>query len=1047
MKLTDIFIRRPVLATVVSLLILVLGIGGIAKLQLRQYPKMENTTITVTTAYPGASAKLVQGFITTPLEQAIGSADGINYMKASSSQGLSKITVYINLNYPPDDALTEITGKVDSVLDQMPSAAKSPTITKSTGDNMPAMMLGFTSKTMTSEQITAYLKNVISPEIFSAGGISEVNIMGGQQYAMRIWLNTNKMARLGVTPSEVLQALQQNNVQATAGQLKTKDLYINLNADTSLHTTAQFNQLVVRNDHGRLIRIKDIGHAELGSQSYDAKVLFNGEQAVFTGIQTAPGTNPLTVIGNVLKHLPAMRATFPQGLHMTVVYNGTSYIRSAIHEVIQTIVEATIIVLLVIFLFLGAFRSVMIPVITIPLSLIGVTFLMFLMGFSLNLLTLLAMVLAIGMVVDDAIVVMENIYRHIEEGLTGFQAAIKGAREIKGPVIVMTTTLAAVFAPIGFIGGVTGALFKEFAFTLAATVIVSGIIALTLSPMLSSRILNQQLMQGGFVAKVDHFLNRLRQLYHRRLEAVMNYRVVVLVIAIVVLCSCFFMATGTQKELAPTEDQGFVIVYGFAPSSANLNYLERYNADVSKVFKNFPQAVQDTFLVDGFYANNVLFGGMILKPWSQRSVTQMQLAPMVQQQLNQIPGVYLQANQLPALPGVPFGPPIQFVVTSTRSHKVLYHVVRKLAQTAQQSGLFLYAHSTLSYDMPEIQIHINRAKAADMGISMQQVASALSVMVGDNLVNYFSKQGYSYEVIPQVSDPLRSDIQKLRNIHIKTGQGKLVPLSTIVTFKQKTEPASLSQFQQLNSDTIEAIPEPGVSMGQALAYLQKTAKHMLPSSMSYHYAGASRQYVQAGNTMLYAFIFALIVIFLVLSAQFESFRDPLVVLISVPMSICGALIPLYLGFATMNIYTEIGLITLIGLISKHGILMVDFANRLQDEGKSIKAAIIEAASIRLRPILMTAFAMIFGVVPLIFATGAGAVSRFDIGLVIAMGMAIGTCFTLFVVPVMYTFIAKDRQKLNVRYRSEAAQMAELNASIEDSEARQHLSGNQDDGVK
>ena len=1027
MKFTDIFIKRPVLASVVSLLILVVGIGSIAKLQLRQYPKMDNTTITVTTAYPGANARLVQGFITTPLEQAIGSADGINYMTATSAQDLSTIVVHVKLNYPPDNALTEVTGKVNSVLDQLPEGSKSPTITKATGETMPALILGFTSKSMTPEQITAYLNNVVSPEIFSVGGISQVMIMGAQQYAMRIWLNAKKMAQLGVTPDEVQQALLNNNVQSTAGQLKTKYLYLNLDADTNLHTAAQFNNLVVKNDHGHLIRLKDVGKAELGSESYNSSVLFNGKQAVFTGIETSPGSNPLTVIGNVIKHLPSVQSKFPPGLKMKVVYNSTTYISTAIEEVIQTIVEATIIVMIVIFLFLGALRSVMVPVVTIPLSLIGVTFLMFLMGFSINLLTLLAMVLAIGMVVDDAIVVMENIYRHLEEGLTPFQSAIKGAREITGPIVVMTTTLAAVFAPIGFLGGITGALFKEFAFTLAAAVIISGIIALTFSPMMCSKIITRDLMDVSFVKRVDRFLNKLKEVYRRRLTASMSYRPFILFMAIVVLASCFFMVTGTKKELAPMEDQGFVIVYGIAPSAANIHYLERYDHTLEKIFHEFPQ-MHDSFLVNGFNANNILFGGMILKPWNQRKLTQMKLVPMIQKKLAQVPGLLLQANQVPPLPGVAFGPPVQFVVTTTQSHKALFNVVNKLAAQAKKSGLFIYVANNLRYDNPQINIKINRSKAADMGITMQQISTALNVMIGDNLVNYFDKQGYSYEVIPQVTDGLRNDLKQLRNIHIKTSSGKLVPLSTIVTFQQATQPSSLNQFQQLNSATLEAVPIPGVTMGQALTYLQNTAHHLLPRNMSYDYSGQSRQYEQEGNAMMYAFIFALIVIFLVLSAQFESFRDPFIVLISVPMSICGALIPLYLGFATLNIYTEIGLITLIGLISKHGILMVEFANKLQEQGMPVREAIIEAASIRLRPILMTTFAMIFGVVPLILATGAGAVSRFNVGLVIAMGMAIGTCFTLFVVPTMYTFIAKDRRKYVAVKASEEQQIQQMEGS-------------------
>lgn len=1026
MKFTDIFITRPVLSSVVSLLIFVAGVGAIAKLQLRQYPKMENTTITVSTSYPGANAELVQGFVTTPIARSVGSADGIDYITADSSQSSSTITAHIKLNYPPDNALTEITGKVDSVLGQLPDGAQSPTITKRTGDTMPALILGFTSQSMTSEQITAYLSNVASPEIFSVGGISEVNIMGGQTYAMRIWLDAQKMAQLQVTPHEVLQSLQDNNVQATAGKLKTAYLYINLNADTGLSTAAQFNKLVVKNDHGRLIRIEDIGKAELGPQSTDSSVLFNGQKAVFISVQTSPGANPLTVIDHVIKQLPNMAAKFPSGLNMKVVYNSTKYIQGAIDEVIKTIIEATIIVMIVIFLFLGSLRSVMIPVVTIPLSLVGVCFLMYLMGFSINLLTLLAMVLAIGMVVDDAIVVMENIHRHLEAGMSAFQAAVQGAREIKNPVIIMTTTLAAVFAPIGFMEGIAGALFKEFAFTLAAAVIISGVVALTFSPMMCSRIISRKAMEGRFATKVDRFFSRLKQIYHRALAHVLNYRALVIFFVIIVLTSCYFMATGSKKELAPTEDKGFVIVSGTAPTAANVHYLERYNQQLEDIFKPLP-AVEDYFISNNFGSGNTLFSGLILKPWGQRKATQMQLAAQVQQKIHDIPGLLMQAVQIPPLPGVAFGPPVQFVVTTTLSHQALTSVMQTLVDKAKDSGLFGYVASDLRFDNPQIDIEINRSKAADMGITMQQIATALNVMVGDNLVNYFSRYGYSYEVILQVPDADRADVKQLENIHIKTANGKLVPLSTLISFKQSTRPSSLMQFQQLNAATLEAAPKMGVSMGQALGFLQTLADTILPKEMNYNYAGQSRQYVQEGSSMLYAFIFALIIICLILSAQFESLRDSFIVLIAVPMSICGALIPLYLGYATMNIYTEIGLVTLIGLISKHGILMVDFANKSQEQGMSVKQAIVEAAAIRLRPILMTTFAMVFGVVPLITATGAGAVSRFNVGIVIAMGMTIGTCFTLFVVPVIYTFLAKDRQKYRALKADEQQQLANLNA--------------------
>jgi multidrug efflux pump len=1010
-RFTDIFIKRPVLATSISLLIILLGFAGIMKMSLRQYPKMDNTTIVVTTAYPGASAKVVQGFITTPLSQSVGSADGIDYLESTSKQGVSTVTAHIKLNFDPNAALTEITGKVNAVLAQLPAASKSPIIIKQTGDTMPGLILGFTSKTMTPEQVTAYITNVIEPKLHNVGGISQIRVWGEKKYAMRIWLNPKRMAELSVTPNQVTTALTNNNVQATPGRLKPTSMYINIATTTDLHTVAEFNNLVIKNDSGRLIRIKDIGHAQLGLEDYDTQVYYNGKKAVFAALNTAPGANPLTVVGGVLKEMPNIEKSFPPGLHAGVVYNSTTFIRISIDEVIKTIFEATAVVMLVIFLFLGAFRSVSIPVITIPLSLIGVCFLMLIMGFSLNLLTLLAMVLAIGLVVDDAIVVLENIYRHIELGATPYDAAIKGAREIANPVILMTLTLAAVFAPIGFLGGLTGALFTEFAFTLAATVIISGIVALTLSPMLCSKILDPSICEVKLVKRVDAVLNNWRDRYHRRLTKVLDCRLAVLVVAATVLVSCFFLFTGTKSELAPTEDQGFIGVIASAPNTANLNYMEKYSNAVGKAFSTFPQN-KNTLTVDGVFPTSTsVFGGSVLKDWSSRSKTAMELAPLMQKKLAQIPGLNSYVFLPPSLPGISFGPGVQFVVTSTSDHKHIYPAMEALVKAAQKSGLFVFVSSTLKFDSPQLNVHINRAKAADLGISMSDIAGALNTMTGDNLVNYFSKLGYSYEVIPQMSDQNRRMAKQLDSIYVSTTSGKLVPLSTVVDYSYSVTPASLYQFQQLNAATLNAVMMPGISEGQALAFLQKTADHLLPTGMSYNYSGSLRQFVEEGDAMVYAFIFAILVIFLLLSMQFESFRDPIIILVSVPMSICGALIPLYLGAATINIYTQIGLITLVGLISKHGILMVEFANKLQEtEGLSVRKAIEKASAIRLRPILMTTFAMVFGVFPLIFSHGAGSVSRHNVGLVIAFGMAIGTCFTLFVVPTMYTYLAKDRKK-------------------------------------
>ncbi len=1008
-RFTDIFVRRPVLASVVSLMLILLGLSSIFMLPLQEYPTMTNTNITITTAYPGSSAQNIEGFITIPLAASVGSASGIDYLTEQSSMGLSTITAHIILNYDPNTAMTDITGKVNAVLNQLPRAAQSPTIVKSTGNTFPDLIMGFNSTTLNPQQISAYISNVFTAKVDALGGISSVAVMGQQQYAMRIWLDSYKMAKLGITANEVFDALQANNVQAAAGQLKSNFLYVQIQADSDLHLADQFNELVVANENGNIVRIKDIGYAQLGSQNYNSSVYYNGNPAVFAGIFVADGANPLTVIDKIMTALPGIKLSAPPGLDIEPVYNSTDYIQESIDEVISTILEATLIVVAVIFLFLGAFRSVLIPVVTIPLTLTGVCFIMLAFGFSLNLLTLLAMVLAIGLVVDDAIVVLENIYRHIEEGATPFDAALVGAREIANPIIVMTTTLIAVYAPIGFLGGITGSLFKEFAFTLAGAVFLSGIVALTLSPMLCSKIINHTVLESPFVKKIDRFFLKVREAYKRRLIAVLMYRPIVLMVAAVILCSCAFLFMETKAELAPFEDQGYIMIFGNAPTAANLTYLSQFSNQINGIMAK-SNGMQDSFLVNGYPLDNNVLAGVIYKPWSKRNQTTMQLLPILQKQLAAVPGIQLYSALNPALPGVQ-GTPILFVVTSTDPQSKIYGYVNTLINQAYASGMFMFMNTDVMFDQPELDIHIDRDKAALLGVNMNDISSTLSAMLSDNYSNWFSLGGYSYQVIPQVSDNLRQTSQQLNQFYVKGTNNQMMPLSTFVTYQTSVQPSSLNQFNQLNEVTIQGMLMPGVTIGEGLNFLNSAASKLLPPEMNVNYAGQSRQFIQEGSSMLYAFVLALLIIYLVLAAQFESFRDPLIVLVSVPMSICGALVPLYLGAATMNIYTEVGLITLIGLISKHGILMVEFANKLQEQGHARMDAIIEAATIRLRPILMTTFAMVFGVVPLITATGAGAVSRFDIGLVIACGMTIGTCFTLFVVPTMYSYIARTHHKI------------------------------------
>lgn len=1015
MKFTDIFIKRPVLATVISLLIFLFGVRAFFALTVREYPQTSNAQVTVTTAYPGASAELVKGFITTPLESAIAEANGIDYLESTSVQGVSQIVAHLVLNYDANKALTEITTKVNQVRNQLPAEAQIPTIDIQTGKSTDDMYIGFYSDVLKPNQITDYLMRVVQPKLATIEGVQKAEVLGAHKFAMRIWLKPDKMAALGVTPSDVRSVLADNNYLAGVGETKGSMISVSFTSATDLHSEKQFDNLIVKHTNNSIVRLGDIATVDLGSESYATDVRFNGKSATFIGIQAAPDANSLDVIKRVRAALPSIRSQLPSGLSVDIPYDATKYINDSINEVVKTLGEALAIVVLVIYLFLGSIRSVVIPVIAMPLSLIGAGMIMLALGFSINLLTLLSMVLAIGLVVDDAIIVVENIHRHIhEENASPLDAALRGARELGGPVIAMTITLVAVYAPIGFIGGLTGSLFTEFAFTLAGAVLVSGVIALTLSPMMCSKLLRRD-EKKGFSHFLDGLFDRLKRRYERTLHNALNYRPVIFVFAIVVLVSCFFLFQSTKKELAPTEDQGFILALASGAADANLDQTMLYTKQITQVFKSFPQS-DSQFLLNGAggggaaATGNSAISGMVMKPWGQRKETAMQLLPAVQQKLNKIAGLQIAAFQPPVLPGAS-GLPVQFVIGTTQSPLQLNEVTQELLRKAYASGLFIFANTDLKYDKPSVRIDVDRAKAAELGLSMKDIGGDLASMLGGNYVNYFSISGRSYQVIPQVQRVSRLNPSQLDNYYIRAANGEMFPLSTVVSLHPEVVPEQLKRFQQLNSATISAVPMPGVSLGEALNFLQTQANQILPPGYSTDYAGQSRQYEQAGSALIFTFFFAIIIIFLVLSAQFESFRDPLIMLVSVPMSISGALIFLTLGLASVNIYTEVGLITLIGLISKHGILIVQFANQLQIErGLGKREAVEEAAAIRLRPILMTTSAMVLGVLPLILATGAGAVSRFDMGLVIASGMSIGTLFTLYVVPAMYTLLAREHSK-------------------------------------
>lgn len=1004
MAFTDPFIRRPVLATVVSLLIVLLGMQAFSRLVIREYPQMENALITVTTFYAGANAETIQGYITQPLQQSLASAEGIDYMTSVSRQNYSVVSIYAHIGADTDRLVTELLSKIGEVKTQLPPDAEDPVLKKEAADASALMYISFFSEQMDNPQITDYLSRVIQPKLATLPGIAEAEILGNQVFAMRLWLDPVKMAAYGVTAGDIDDAVRKYNFLSAAGEVKGERVLTSVNAATDLKSPEAFAAIPLKTFGDRRVLMGDVARVELGAASYDSVSSFNGIPSVYIGIKGTPSSNPLDVIKEVRAKLPELEEQLPPGLKVSIAYDATRFIQASIDEVVKTLGEAILIVIVVVFLFLGAFRSVLIPVVTIPLSMIGVLFFMQLMGYSINLLTLLAMVLAIGLVVDDAIVVVENIHRHIEEGKTPFQGAIDGAREIAVPVVTMTITLAAVYAPIGFLSGLTGALFKEFAFTLAGAVIISGIVALTLSPMMCSRLLRHEENPSGLAHRLDRLFDALKRRYQRSLHATLDNRPVVLTFGVLVLAIIPLLVMFTHKELAPEEDQGIVFLMSSSPQTANLEYLNQYTSQFEHIFKQFPE-YYSAFQINGYNGVQTGVGGMLLKPWNERRRSQMELLPAVQAELDKIPGIQIFGFNLPSLPGTGEGLPFQFVINTANDYQSLLQVAERVKKRAEESGKFAFLDLDLAFDKPELVVDIDREKAAQMGVSMQDLGVTLASLLGEGEINRFTIDGRSYKVIAQVERRFRDNPGWLNSYYVKNAQGDLLPLSTVVTLHERARPRQLNQFQQLNSAILSGVPI--VSMGEAIDTVKRIAEEESPRGFAFDYAGASRQFVQEGNALMLTFALALAVIFLVLAAQFESFRDPLVIMVTVPLSICGALVPLFLGFSSLNIYTQVGLVTLIGLISKHGILIVEFANQLRRErGLSVRAAVEEAAAIRLRPVLMTTAAMVLGVIPLLLASGAGAMSRFDIGIVIATGMSVGTLFTLFVLPCVYTLLAK-----------------------------------------
>ncbi|MGP2846481.1 MexW/MexI family multidrug efflux RND transporter permease subunit [Serratia marcescens] len=1019
MTFTDLFVRRPVLALVVSTLILLFGALALSQLPIRQYPLLENSTITISTDYPGASSELMQGFVTQPIAQAVSSVEGVDYLSSSSVQGRSVVTVRMALNRDSTQALTEVMAKVNQVRYKLPEQAYDPVIERSAGEATAVAYVGFSSKTLSTPALSEYLTRVVEPMFTTIDGVAKVEVFGGQKMAMRLWLDSDRLAGRGLTAADVADAVRRNNYQAAPGKVKGQYVVANVRVNTDLTSVEEFRNLVVRNDGNGLVRLKDVGTVELGAAATETSALMDGEPAVFLGVFPTPTGNPLVIVDGIRHLMPAIDKMQPPGVKMALAFETARFIQASIDEVVHTLLEALAIVVAVIYLCLGSLRTVLIPVVTIPLSILGAAGLMLAFGFSVNLLTLLAMVLAIGLVVDDAIVVVENVHRHIEEGKTPLAAAMIGVREVAGPVIAMTLTLAAVYAPIGLMGGLTGALFREFALTLAGAVVVSGVVALTLSPVMSSLLLPAKQSEGRVARAAEWFFGGLTRRYARALDFSLHHRWVTGALALLVMISLPLLYLMPQRELAPTEDQAIVLTAIKAPQHANLNYVERFAYKLDEVYNRMPET-ESRWIINGSDGTASGIGGINLTLWQARQRSASAVQADLQRAVNDVEGTSIFAFQLPALPGSTGGLPVQMVLRTPQDYPQLYRTLEEVKQNARNSGLFMVVDSDLDYNNPLAEVHIDRAKANSLGIRMSDIGESLAVLVGENYLNRFGMDGRAYDVIPQSLREQRLTPQALARQFVRTQDNTLVPLSTVVSVAVKVEPNKLTQFNQQNAATLQAIPAPGVSMGEAVAFLERQA-NALPAEFSHDWQGDSRQYTQEGSALAFAFLAALVIIYLVLAAQYESLKDPLIILITVPLSICGALLPLALGYATMNIYTQVGLVTLIGLISKHGILMVEFANELQmHQGLTRRAAILQAAQIRLRPVLMTTGAMVFGLIPLLFASGAGAASRFGLGLVIVSGMLVGTLFTLFVLPTVYTLLARDHAVASPRQRELAA---------------------------
>ena len=1008
MVLSDVSIKRPVLATVMSLLIVLLGLVSYQRLTVREYPNIDEPVVTVETTYRGATAEIIESQITQPLEESLAGIEGIDVISSVSRPEQSQITVRFRLSRDPDAAANDVRDRVARVRGALPSEIDEPVVQKTEADAQPIIFLAFTGTTQSSLEITDYADRFVKDRLQNLPGVAAVRIFGERRYAMRVWLDAARLAAYGLTPQDVEDSLRSQNVDIPSGRIESRDREFTVLAETGLRTPEEFENVIISQAEGYLVRLSDVGRAELGAREERRVVRFKGETAVALGIVKQAVANPLEVSEATREILPIITESLPEGMKVAIAYDSSVFIERSIQNVFSTIAEAVVLVVLVIFLFLRNFRAVLIPLVTIPVSLVGAFALMFAFGFSINTLTLLAMVLAIGLVVDDAIVMLENIFRHVEEGMAPVQAAFKGAKEIGFAVLAMTMTLVAVFVPIGFMEGRTGRLFTEFAWTLAGAVLVSGFVALTLSPMMCGKLLRHEKKHSAFYNFFERGMEGMERGYKRMLSASLRGRWAVVLLGVLVAGAAGVLFMSLKSELAPTEDRGTILSVGIGPQGATVGYTDRYAQQMQQVFASVPE-IDRYFVVTGFPTVSQIIAFNNLQPWEQRERSQQEIVNDISPKLfGGIPGIMSFAINPPSLGQRPTDKPVQFVVMTSAPYDKLQEWQDAFMAEIQTYPGFANLDSDLKLNKPQLDVSVRRDKAADMGVDVAVIGRTLETMLGGRQVTRFKREGRQYDVVVQVLDIDRANPDDLTNIYVRAENGTMVQLSNLVEVSEAVAPSELNHFNQLRAATISANLTEGYALSDALAYLEDAAARTLPADVVTDYNGPSREFMQSSTGMYVTFVLALGFIYLVLAAQFESFIDPMVIMVSVPLSMTGALLALYLTGGTLNVYSQIGLVTLVGLITKHGILIVEFANQLQEKGHGKLAAVVEASVLRLRPIMMTTGAMVLGTVPLALASGAGAEGRQAIGWVIVGGLLLGTVLTLFVVPTAYTLLARTR---------------------------------------